>query len=311
MATMAAQLEYLRPGTLAEAISLLETVSGAQPVAGATDVWVGIRSKKHHPAALVSLKSIPGLHFITPDSPTDAYEGKAEGTSGDLGVLLGGTVTHGEVEDSEWMRRHFPAVWQACSGVGSRQVRNVATVGGNICNAAPCADSAVGLLLYDATLVLAGPSGERTLPLDEFFVGPGETRLGPAEILKEIKISAPGQRTFAYYWKHTRRKGVELPLLGVGARLTLAADGRVEEARISLGVCAPMPARSKEAEKVLEGKVLTPELVAEAGEVAAKNALVRDTWRGRGWYRREMVRVLVPRVIKLSGALPEPVVTPS
>ena len=87
------------------------------------------------------------------------------------------------------MKSHFPAVHQACSGVGSRQVRNVATVGGNICNAAPCADSAVGLLLYDATLVVAGPQGERELALSEFFVGPGETRLGPAEILKEIKVS--------------------------------------------------------------------------------------------------------------------------
>jgi CO/xanthine dehydrogenase FAD-binding subunit len=300
---MAAALDYLRPASLAEALSLLSTIEGAQPVAGATDVWVGIRSKKHAPQALVSLKSIPNLRFILPDRDTDAYEGRAEGATGDSGVLLGAATTHGDVEDSAWMKSHFPAVHQACSGVGSRQVRNVATVGGNICNAAPCADSAVGLLLYDATLVVAGPQGERELALSEFFVGPGETRLGPAEILKEIKVPSPGPRTYAWYWKHTRRKGVELPLLGVGARVTLAADGTVDKARISLGVCAPMPTRSYEAEKVLEGQKLTAELAAKAGEVAAANALVRDTWRGRGWYRREMVRVLVPRVIGLSGAL--------
>lgn len=300
---MAAALDYLRPTSLAEAISLLSSVEGAQPVAGATDVWVGIRSKKHAPKALVSLKRIPNLRFILPDRDLDAYEGRGEGVSGTSGVLLGAATTHGDVEDSAWMKSFFPAVHQACSGVGSRQVRNVATVGGNICNAAPCADSAVGLLLYDAQLVLVGPQGERELPLSEFFVGPGETRLGPAEILKEIKVPAPGPRTFAYYWKHTRRKGVELPLLGVGARLTLAEDGTITCARISLGVCAPMPARSVEAEKVLEGKKLTAELAQEAGEVAARNALVRDTWRGRAWYRREMVRVLVPRVIGLSGAL--------
>lgn len=300
---MAAALDYLRPTSLAEAISLLSSVEGAQPVAGATDVWVGIRSKKHAPKALVSLKRIPNLRFILPDRDIDAYEGRGEGASGTSGVLLGAATTHGDVEDSAWMKSFFPAVHQACSGVGSRQVRNVATIGGNICNAAPCADSAVGLLLYDAQLVLVGPQGERELPLSEFFVGPGETRLGPAEILKEIKVPAPGQRTFAYYWKHTRRKGVELPLLGVGARLTLAEDGTITCARISLGVCAPMPARSVEAEKVLEGKKLTAEVAQEAGEVAARNALVRDTWRGRAWYRREMVRVLVPRVIRLSGAL--------
>lgn len=300
---MAAALDYLRPTSLAEAISLLSSVEGAQPVAGATDVWVGIRSKKHAPKALVSLKRIPNLRFILPDRDLDAYEGRGEGVSGTSGVLLGAATTHGDVEDSAWMKSFFPAVHQACSGVGSRQVRNVATVGGNICNAAPCADSAVGLLLYDAQLVLVGPQGERELPLSEFFVGPGETRLGPAEILKEIKVPAPGPRTFAYYWKHTRRKGVELPLLGVGARLTLAEDGTITCARISLGVCAPMPARSVEAEKVLEGKKLTADLAQEAGEVAARHALVRDTWRGRAWYRREMVRVLVPRVIGLSGAL--------
>ena len=96
---------------------------------------------------------------------------------------------------------------------------------------------------------------------------------------------------------------MELPLLGVGVRVTLDEDGVVTCARISLGVCAPMPARSTEAEKVLEGKKLTAQLAQEAGEVAARNALVRDTWRGRAWYRREMVRVLVPRVIGLSGAL--------
>lgn len=300
---MAAALDYLRPASLAEAISLLETVEGAEPVAGATDVWVGIRAKKHVPKALVSLKSIPELRFILPDRDVDTYEGKEEGAGGDSGVLVGSATTHADVENSAWMKAHFPAVHQACSGLGSRQVRNVATIGGNICNAAPCADSAVGLLLYDATLLLAGPGGERELALADFFVGPGETRLGPAEILKEIRVPAPGPRTFAYYWKHTRRKGVELPLLGVGARMTLSGEGIVETARISLGVCAPMPARSYEAEKVLQGQKLTAELAAQAGEVAAKNALVRDTWRGRGWYRREMVRVLVPRVIALSGAL--------
>lgn len=300
---MAAAFDYLCPTSLAEAISLLEAIEGAQPVAGATDVWVGIRSKKHAPKALVSLKRVPNLRFILPDREAGAHDGKEEGAAGDSGVILGGATTHADVEDSAWMKAHFPAVHQACSGIGSRQIRNVATIGGNICNAAPCADSAVGLLLYDAVLVLAGPSGEREVPLSEFFVGPGETRIGPAEILKEIRVPAPGPRTYAWYWKHTRRKGVELPLLGVGARVTLSEDGIVEKARISLGVCAPMPTRSYEAEKVLEGQKLTPELAAKAGEVAAQNALVRDTWRGRAWYRREMVRVLVPRVIKLSGAL--------
>ncbi len=112
----------------------------------------------------MSLKGIPNLRFILPDRDTDTYEGKADGVAANSGVLLGAATTHGDVEDSPWMKSHFPAVHQACSGLGSRQVRNVATVGGNICNAAPCADSAVGLLLYDADLVLAGPRASASWP---------------------------------------------------------------------------------------------------------------------------------------------------
>jgi CO/xanthine dehydrogenase FAD-binding subunit len=271
-------------------------------VAGATDVWVGVRSDKITPAAVISLKGVPGLRYVTADKDTGAYDGKAEGAGGGAGLIIGALTTHADIEDDEWVKKHFPALATACAGVGSRQVRNVATLAGNICNAAPCADSAVGLLLYDAELGIVGPKGERTMALSDFFVGPGETRLAADEILKEIRVPSPGARTYSGYWKHTRRKAVELPLLGVGARVTLAEDGTVEKARISLGVCAPMPKRAVEAEAVLEGKPLTEETAKKAGEVAAAHALVRDTWRGRGWYRREMVRVLVPRVLKLSGA---------
>jgi CO/xanthine dehydrogenase FAD-binding subunit len=282
------QFDYLRPASLEEALDLLEQHGrSGMAVAGGTDVWVNVRSGKVKPSAVVSLNAVPNMRFLLP-------EGRA--------LSMGAGTRHADVEDSEWVARHFPALQQACEGVGSRQVRNVATLGGNLCNAAPCADSGVALLLYDAKLVTQGKNGSRELTLDEFFVGPGETVLEPGELLTEIRIPDPGERTFAGYWKHTRRRGVELPLLGVGCRVTLASDGTVEKARISLGVCAPMPKRSYEAEKVLEGKALTEETVQAAAETAAANALVRDTWRGRAWYRREMVRVLIPRVLKHAGA---------
>ena len=234
------QFDYLRPGSLQEALDLLgQHGQSGMAVAGGTDVWVNVRSGKVKPTAVVSLNAIPNMRFILP-------EGRA--------VSLGAGTRHADVEDSEWVARHFPALQQACEGVGSRQVRNVATVGGNLCNAAPCADSGVALLLYDATLITQGTNGSRELTLDQFFVGPGETVLEPGEILTEIRVPDPGERTFSAYWKHTRRRGVELPLLGVGCRVTLSADNIVEKARISLGVCAPMPKRSKEAEAVLEGK---------------------------------------------------------
>jgi CO/xanthine dehydrogenase FAD-binding subunit len=285
---MMQHFDYLRPQSLPEALDLLGQFGPkGMCVAGGTDVWVNVRSGKVKPAAVVSLNALPSFRFLLP-------EGHA--------LTLGAGTRHADVEDSEWVARHFPALQQACEGVGSRQVRNVATVGGNLCNAAPCADSGVALLLYDATLLANGKNGARELTLDQFFVGPGETVLEPGEILTEIRLPDPGERTFSGYWKHTRRRGVELPLLGVGCRVTLSAEGIVKTARISLGVCAPMPKRSYEAEKVLEGKPLTEETVLAAAETAAANALVRDTWRGRAWYRREMVRVLIPRVLAHAGA---------
>ncbi|MHB8763225.1 MAG: FAD binding domain-containing protein [Deferrisomatales bacterium] len=281
--------EYLRPKTLGDALALLaELGDAAVPVAGATDVWGNVKSGKIAPRALVSLRGVPGLCFLRP-------EGRA--------LVLGAATPHGAVEDSAWVGEHFPALHRACSSVGSRQVRNVGTVGGNLCNAAPSADSAVALLLYDAVCVAQGPLAVREIPVAEFFAGPGQTVLRPGELLTEIRLAAPPPRTHADYWKLTRRKAVELPILGVGARVSLAEDGRtVADARVALGVAGPTPRRAVNAEAALVGRPLTAEVVAEAAEAAAAEAQVRDSWRGKAWYRRQMIRVLLPRVLERAGA---------
>ncbi len=279
---------YHRPTSLGEALSLLADLGpGAVPVAGATDVWVNLRAGKLAPDALVSLRNVPELSGLR----------KTE-----HGLVLGACVTHAEVEDDLWVAEHFPALHQACSGVGSRQVRNVATVGGNLCNAAPSADSAVGLLLYDAECRIETGTGHRDVPLTEFFAGPNRTVLGAGEVLAEIRLPLPAGRTFAGYRKITRRKAVELPMIGIGARVTLGADGRVAEARIALGVAGPTPLRVRKAEERLEGEPLTREAAAEAAEIAAQEAKVRDSWRGEAWYRREMIRVWIPRLLDEAGA---------
>jgi CO/xanthine dehydrogenase FAD-binding subunit len=285
--------EYLRPETLDEALALLAARHGAVPVAGATDVWVGIGAKKIAPSALVSLRRIPGLAGI-------GEEGGA--------VTLGAATTHAAVEDSALVRERLPALHRACSAVGSRQVRNVGTLGGNLCNAAPSADSAVPLLLYDAVCVARGPGGERAIPVAAFFLAPGRNALAPGEILTHIRVPVPPNPTYADYWKLTRRKAVELPILGVGVRVTLEGDGDgagvVRQARVALGVAGPTPLRARSAEAALEGRPLTRETATEAAEAAAQEAQVRDSWRGQAWYRRQMIRVLVPRVLERAGALP-------
>jgi len=302
-----AGFEYVRPTTLEGAVAeLTARGDGALAVAGATDLWVNIRSGKVKPEAVVSLRGIAGLDALTPEF-ADRAGGAAAGPGGDArvsgGLTIGAMTPHGKVEDSLWVAAHFPALQQGCAGLGSRQVRNVGTVGGNICNAAPCADSATALMLFDATLVIQGPAGRRELPLGEFFVGPGMTRLLSGEVLKEIRVPDPGAHTFSRYIKHTRRRGVELAMMSVGVRVTLEDDlTTVKTARISLGVCAPTPTCAVRAQDMLAGKPLTRAAVEAAALVAADDSKVRDSWRGKAWYRREMIRVLVPRAVEQSGA---------
>jgi CO/xanthine dehydrogenase FAD-binding subunit len=284
--------DYFNPSTVGEAVELLaEGGEGTYAIAGATDFWVDVRARKLTPKRVVSLKRIEELQGLV----SEREDGGA--------LTIGALTPHACLEDSDWAANNLPALREACAGLGSRQVRNVATVGGNICNAAPCADSATALLLFDTTVSLQGPDGSRELPLDEFFVAPGQTRLLPGEILTRVNVPDPGERTFSRYLKHTRRRGVELAMMSVGVRLSLADDLRtVEGARISLGVCAPTPTCSARAEELLVGRPLTPENVARAAEAAAEDSRVRDTWRGRAWYRRQMIRVLVPRAVEQSGA---------
>jgi CO/xanthine dehydrogenase FAD-binding subunit len=306
-------LEFFSPGSVEDAVRILAQWSEtAAPVAGATDLWANIRSGKAQPQALVSLRGISALRGLAYEGGNSGGNsgGKGGGAGGDGGAVaargaltIGAATPHADIEDSVWVAEHFTGLQQACAGLGSRQVRNVGTLGGNICNAAPCADSATGLMLFDAAVVLVGPDGVREMPLADFFIGPGQTRRGPAEILTQIRVADPGPHTYSGYQKHTRRKGVELAMMSVGVRITLADDGvTVAKARISLGVCAPTPTCSAGGEAYLEGKPLTRENAAQAAELAAAESRVRDSWRGKAWYRREMIRVLVPRVIEQSGA---------
>ncbi len=284
-----ARFAYHRPTTLSEALGMLADLGpGAVPVAGATDVWVNLRAGKIAPQALVSLRGVRELAGLHPS---------------EHGLLIGACTPHADVEDSAWVAERLPALHQACSQVGSRQIRNVGTVGGNLCNAAPSADSAVALLLYDAECRIQGPEGHRSVPLAEFFAGPGSTVLGPGELLVEIRVPVPeGGRTFSGYRKLTRRKAMELPILGVGARVTVDESGVVTAARIALGVAGPTPCRAPEAERILEGERLGPEVVRAATDKGAHKARVCDSRRGEAGYRREMIRVLIPRILEEAGA---------
>jgi len=300
------RFDYLKPKTIEEALSLLNQYGKkAMLIAGGTDVIVMIKQKTMAPDVLISLQGIPGLDQIE-------YDGT---------LRIGPMVTHRAIEKSEVIRKEFSALADAVEALGSIQIRNVATIGGNICTAAPSADTASPLLVLGAQAKVKSLKGERTIPIEEFFKGPGETVLKEGEIVTELVIPKPLPFTASAYWKHQRRLALDLPILGVSTLISLNKDTVscsdmlcasspissilhtmeqdelvCKEVRIALGVAAPTPMRAIKAEKLLRGKKISDELLEEVAKTASEEAQPRDSIRGEAWYRRDMIRVLVKRM---------------
>lgn len=279
--------DYLKPTSIDEAISLFERQpQAAKYIAGGTDVMIRIKDGRITPKYLISLRHLQGLDHITHEN-------------GEL--RIGALVTHRMLELSPIIRKGFPILTDAVTNIGSVQVRNVATIGGNIVNAVPSADGAIPLITLGAEIRIRGPEGERAMSLKDLFVGPGETVLKPGEIVEEFVIPKLPARTGGGYCKHTRRAAMELPLLGVAVMVSLEEDMLTcTKARIGLGVLAPTPMRAKNAEEILKGQKLNDQTLKKAGEAAAAECKARDTVRCAAWYRRDMVKVLVPRMAKVA-----------
>jgi carbon-monoxide dehydrogenase medium subunit len=300
------KFDYLKPKTLEEALSLLnQHGKKAALIAGGTDVIVMMKQKTMSPGVLISLQGIPGLDQIR-------YDGT---------LRIGAMVTHRALEKSDLIRKEFSALADAVDALGSIQIRNVATIGGNVCTAAPSADTATPLLVLGAQVKIKSLKEEKTVSIEEFFMGPGETILKKGEIVTEFIIPKPLPNTGSAYWKHQRRLALDLPILGVSAILTLDKSTvscsdmlctaspissilhtmeqdelRCKDVKIALGVAAPVPVRAIKAENLLRGKKISDELLEEVAETAAKEAQPRDTIRGEAWYRRDMIKVLVKRM---------------
>jgi carbon-monoxide dehydrogenase medium subunit len=280
--------EYLMPKSIDEAVSLMEGHGErARYIGGGTDILVKIKEKKVLPDFLISLRHIPDMVYIR-------YE---EGT----GILrIGSMTTHRMLEKSPIIRKGYPILTDAVDNIGSVQIRNVATIGGNIVNAVPSADGAIPLITLGAEIRMRGPKGEREMDLVDFFIGPGQTLLEHGEIVLEFVIPKLSPLTGMAYCKHTRRAAMELPILGVAVLLSLEDDGvTCSDARIGLGVLAPTPMRALNAEEILTGRKIDDTLLKKAGKAAAWECKARDSVRGEAWYRRAMVEVLVKRLGKL------------
>ena len=234
------KFEYLKPNSIDEAISLHQSHGErARYIAGGTDVMIKIKEGKISPRYLISLRHVQGLDHII------AERGE---------LRIGAAVTHRMLELSPVIRKDLPILIDAVENIGSVQIRNVATIGGNIINAVPSADGAIPLITLGAEVRIRGPKGERGMALEDLFIGPGQTLLEAGEILVEFVIPKLPPHTGGAYCKHTRRAAMELPILGVAVLISLDDDMKTcAEARIGLGVLAPTPMRARNAEAILKG----------------------------------------------------------
>ena len=273
---------YHEPKTIKEAVDLMLTYDDtASIIAGGTDLLIEIKQGKKNPDHVISLRSIPSLQDII--ERKDALH-------------IGAMVTHRMIEKSDLIRKKYTLLVDAVDNLGSVQVRNVATIGGNLCNGAPSADTAAPIVALEAILLVEGPEGEREIAAVDFFEGPGKTALKNGEILKKIIIPKLKESNASCYIKHSRRKAMDLPLLGVAVIVDLDTKNMVCKAgRIALSLAAPTPLRTKVAEAFVSGKPLNREVWQQAGALALSETNPRSSFRATAEYRRRMIQVLIPR----------------
>ena len=279
------QFDYHAPTSLSDALHhLAEYGEKAKLFAGGTDLFIAMKKRETVPDHLINLKNIKKLKEISYDERE--------------GLKIGALVTLGDLHRSDIIREKFCILWDAVSVMASPQVRNVATIGGNLCNARPSADTAPPLIALGATVTLNTSNGERTVLLENFFRGPGESVLELQEILTEVLIPNPPENSQGAYLKLMRRHAMDLALASVACYLRLDSDGnRCEEARIVLGAVAPTPMRAPGAEQILINKEIDETVAGEAGRVASHEARPISDIRASGEYRGDMVQVLTKRAV--------------
>ena len=257
--------------------------TGGKFLAGGTDILPAMHSGKEYYPVLIDLKNIAELNCF-----------RTEG-----GLEFGALTPHSVFEASSLIKEHYTALFEGCSQVGSPQIRARGSIGGNICNAVPSADSIGPLLVFDAACVIAGINGERTIGLCDFFTGAKKTVLAEGELLKQIIVPKPEEGAGSAYTKFTRRNAMDLALFGVSCRIVLDGD-RVRVARIALTTAAPTPMRATDAETFLTGKVPGEAVLKEAAELAARQAKPRTSWRSTAEFRTVLAKELTVRTAGLT-----------
>jgi len=272
--------EYFRPRTVDEAISLLAKYGDkAKPIAGGTDLLV------EKPPDVEYLMDIASL-------PMDYIKNSGEG------IEIGALSTIRSIEASSLFKEGaYRILAEAAHDFGHATVKNMATVGGNVCSAVPSSDFSPVLLALDAKAKVVGPAGERTVPLEEFFVDVRKTVLKSDELLVEFQVAKPPAHTGTAFYK-LGRTSVDIALVNVATRITLGRNEVCEDVRIALGAVAPTPIRARRAEKLLKGKRIDNALIEEASQTASEETKPISDIRSSADYRREVSKVLVKRALQ-------------
>ncbi len=265
-----------RPKSLEEALELLATLEKAKPIAGGTDLIPLMREVEVEVEHLIDLGGIGELRFIE---------------EGDGYIRIGATTTLSDLVDSTLIASKAPALWEAASSMGSVQIRNRGTIGGNLCNASPAADLAPPLIALGAEAEIRSVDEARWIPVEEVFAGPKVNSLAGDELLTSVRFKIPPRGAGSAFEKIGRRRGVTLALVNAAAYIELEGE-TCRSARIALGAVAERPLRLREAEGRLMGERVSEELIEEVSELCSKLVRPIDDVRASAWYRKEMSRVL-------------------
>ena len=274
--------DYSAPTSLADALAQLSAHPRALPLAGGTDLLVQLRANRKQTGFVVDMKRVPDLNEISYNPAT--------------GLTLGAAVPCIEVYENEAVRRHYPALADVASIIGGTQIQGRASIGGNLCNAAPSADAVPLLIALGASAHVAAAAGSRDIPVADFCTAPGQNVLRPGEVLVSIRIPAPKPHSGAHYLRFIPRNEMDIAVAGAGVSVVLE-NGAFKQARIALASVAPTPLFVKEAGDSLVGKPVNSDSINAAAELAKAAARPITDMRGTVEYRRHLCAVLTRRAL--------------
>lgn len=281
------EITYEAPTTVEQAVGLLAAKGAAARVlCGGTDILIQMQAGVRRPDQLIDVKRIPQLRQVT-------YDAKS-------GLRLGAAVSCIEIDENPLMHRHYPGLTEAAHLIGSTQIQSRASVGGNLCNGSPAADTTPALMALGAVAHVVGSNGAREVAVEDFVTGPGQTVLQPGELLVEFRIPPPAPHSSDAYLRFIPRNEMDIAVVGVGAALTLDGD-RCVAARIGLGAVGPTPILATKAAQALAGKPFDDQAIQRAATLAVEATSPIDDMRGTAEYRRAVTAVLTRRTLSIAA----------